>query len=192
MTKYIAFDCETGGIEIENSLLTAYFVVLADDLTTILGELDLKIKPDNKQPYVVQAEALGINKIDLIKHDAEAITLSQASTLLYEFLKLHSGEGKSKLIPVGHNVVFDEEFIHAHMLKKTRWNQFVSYRRLDTGTVAEFFRLTGAIPKDVKGALGEIASYYGIAHANAHNAKADTLTTVKVLRKMKGVGKAKL
>lgn len=184
MDKYIAFDCETGGLEADCSLLTAYFIVLDSDLTTVLGDLDLKIKPNAGGTYRVTAEALAINGINLVEHDKVAITQSEAASRLYEFLKIHNPDGKAKLVPIGHNVYFDEEFIKEHLIAKGNWNKFVSYRRLDTGTIAEFLRLKGTIPRDVKGSLGSIASHLDVKLVNAHNAKNDTVATVKVLRKM--------
>lgn len=185
MDKYIAFDCETGGLNPDSSLLTAYFVVLDSDLKTILGELDLKIKPNAGGSYKVSGEALGVNHINLVEHDKTAITEGDAASRLYEFLQKHNPDGKKKLVPIGHNEIFDEEFVCEHLISRPNWNKFVSYRRLDTGTVAEFLRLSGHIPRDVKGGLGALASFLGVNLVDAHTAKGDTLATVKVLRKMR-------
>jgi oligoribonuclease (3'-5' exoribonuclease) len=185
MNRYIAMDCETGGLSADCSLLTAYFLVLDSDMKTVLGELELKVKPNAGAPYNVTAEALTINKIDLAAHDKVAITESEAGKRLVEFLQAHYPDGRNKLIPIGQNVVFDEMFIWEHLLSKSNWQRFVSYRRLDTGTVAEFLRYTGHIPTDVKGSLISIASFLDVNFPNAHDAKADTLATVRVLRKMK-------
>lgn len=184
MERYIAFDCETGGLTNDYSLLTAYFVILEADLTTIVGELDLKIKPDAGKPYVVSGEALGINKINLTEHDKTAIPQTAAATVFYNFLNEHNKDGRTKFIPVGHNVVFDEEFVKGRLLSAANWNRYISYRRMDTGVIAQYLKLTGHIPKDVSGSLGSLAEALGVSLTNAHNAKADTVATVKVLRKM--------
>jgi len=185
MNKYLALDTETGGLDYDCSLLTAYFVVLDSDMKTVLGELELKVKPNAKAPYRVTVEALGINKINLLEHDKVAVTESEAGKQLMDFLQAHNQDGRNKLIPIGQNVIFDEMFIWEHLLSKANWQKFVSYRRLDTGTVAEFLRYTGHIPTDVKGSLVAIASFLDVNFPNAHDAKADTLATVRVLRKMK-------
>lgn len=184
MDRYIAFDCETGGLNPDSSLLTVYFVVLDSDLTTILGELDLKVKPNAGGSYKVSGEALGINKINLIEHDKIAITEGEAAQKLYAFLQLHNPMGSHKLIPVGHNVVFDELFIKEHLISSANWGKFVSYRHLDTGGISELLRATGHMPRDVKGSLGSIAEFLNIKFDDAHTAKGDTLATVKVLRKI--------
>lgn len=184
MDRYIAFDCETGGLKTDMSLLTAYFVVLESDMTTIIGELDMKIKPNAGGAYSITAEALSVNKIDLIEHDKTAITEGEAAQKLYAFLQEMSPNGTKKLIPIGHNVSFDEDFVAAHLMNKANWNRFVSYRKLDTGAVSELLRATGHLPTTVKGSLIDLANFFGIKLPDAHTAKGDTLATVKVLRKI--------
>jgi len=183
MEKYIAFDCETGGLDTGvNSLLTVYFVIF-DKNFRVLGELDLKIKPDKGNHYVVDAGALAINKIDLVKHDAVATTLSQAKSDLYNFLQTHNTDGKIKLIPVGHNIYFDEECVIANLISRANWHKFVSYRRLDTGVILQFLKLAGLLPVNISGSLASIVEFFNIPKGgDLHDAKTDTVATVKVLR----------
>ena len=185
MEKYIAFDCETGGLDTGvSSLLTVYFVVF-DRNFKVLGDLDLKIKPDKGGHYSVTAEALGINKIDLVKHDAEAVTMTEAKANLYSFLQTHNPDGKSKLIPVGHNIYFDQECVVANLVSRGTWNRFVSYRMLDTGVLLQFLKLTGHVPHTITGSLGSIISHFDIpVNGDLHDAKTDTVSTVKALRAM--------
>jgi hypothetical protein len=70
--KYIVIDGEFGGIGLDKSILTFYFMVM-DDQENKVDELDLKLKSKDGI-YRVEARALEINKIDLIKHDQMAIT----------------------------------------------------------------------------------------------------------------------
>ena len=79
---YLAFDCETTGLTSYCNILTAYFIILDNNLNKI-DDLDLKIKHDF---YTVYTKALEINKIDLLKHDKEGIILNQAKKLLLDFL----------------------------------------------------------------------------------------------------------
>lgn len=181
---YIGMDVEAGGTEVEHSLLSAYFVVIDEDLKTVYGELDLLVKPDNGN-YVVTAEALEVNKIQLIEHEKVAITESKAGTLLYNFLKTHASNGAVKLIPLGHNIAFDVDFIKKHLLNKS-FNQFVSYRMLDTSAIIQFMKLRGSVPKDLAGSLSEIATYFGVSTVTniAHTAKGDTWMVIEILRKL--------
>jgi oligoribonuclease (3'-5' exoribonuclease) len=185
MEKYIAFDCETGGLETGiSSLLSVYFVVFDRDFK-VLGELDLKIKPDKGDHYQVTAEALGINKIDLVKHDADpsTLTLTQAKSALYTFLQSHNPEGKTKLIPVGHNIYFDQACVLAHLISRGTWHKFCSYRLLDTGVILQFLKLTGHVPHTVSGSLTSIIEFFNIpVNGEMHEAKTDTVATVKALR----------
>ena len=182
--KYLAFDVEAGGTEVEHSLLSAYFVVIDEDLKTVYGELDLLVKPDNGN-YVTTAEALEVNKINLIEHDKVAITESKAGTMLYNFLKTHAPNGTVKLTPLGHGVAFDIQFIKRHLLNKT-FNQFVSYRTLDTSNVIQFMKLRGSISRDLAGSLSEMAVHFGISTITnvPHTAKGDTWMVIEILRKL--------
>jgi oligoribonuclease (3'-5' exoribonuclease) len=183
--KYIAFDVEAGGTEVDHSMLSAYFVVIDEDLKTVYGELDLLIKPDNGN-YVVTAEALGVNRINLIEHDKVAITESKAGTLLYNFLKTHAPNGTVKLTPLGHGIAFDVQFVKRHLLNKS-FNQFVSYRMLDTSSIIQFMKLVGQVPRDLAGSLSEIATYFGVSTVTniAHTAKGDTWMVIEILRKLR-------
>lgn len=182
MTKrYLALDCESGGVTNEHSLLTAYFVVLDEDLKTIYGELDLRVKP-NDGMYHITPQAMEINGINLIEHDKVADTEGKAGQRLHEFLEKHSPKGTVKLTPLGHNVVFDIEFVKAHLYKNL--NNYVSYRVLDTASTAQFLKHTGHLPKDLAGSLGELAKYLNVTIATLHTAKDDTWLTIKILERM--------
>ncbi len=184
--RYIALDVETGGIGLDKSLLTAYFAVLDSNLNT-LDSLDLNIK---SEAYVVTAEALSINKIDLIEHDRIATPKSTAGQLLLGFLKRNSDEGKNKLIPVGHGVSFDLTFIWEHLLGRKTFEAYTSYRKLDTAVIAQFLKLTGHVSEGVSGSLTSLAEYYEIFKEGDiqmfHTAKYDTRVTVEILKKQLG------
>jgi DNA polymerase III alpha subunit (gram-positive type) len=176
--RYLAFDVESGGTTTDFSLLSAYFVVLDDDLTSIYGELDLLVKPNNGH-YVVTGEALGVNGINLVEHDKVAITEGKAATALYEFLKKHSVG--PKLIPLGHNVAFDCEFMKEKLTKN--WNEFVSYRCVDTASFVQCLKLSGHLPYELSGSLKEVAKHLGVVPNGAfHTAKTDTWVTIDVLK----------
>jgi DNA polymerase III alpha subunit (gram-positive type) len=183
MKQFIVLDTETGGLGKETSLLSAFFRVVAEDMSTVLGELSLFLKPDDEN-YVVTAQGLAVNKIDLVKHNTTAITYREAGTLLYDFLKLHSDNGKNKLIPVGHNVVFDIGKICDNLMSKKSWEHMVSYRTLDTGTIAQFLLLTGHLGEEVSGSLGSLAKAFGVTEVAAHTAAGDVDVTAAVMKAM--------
>jgi DNA polymerase III epsilon subunit-like protein len=176
--KYLVLDTETGGFE-GTSLLTAYFSVL-DDTFEECDNLLLEMKPDDGK-YIVTAEALRVNGIELKSHDQRAITYREAGTKLYNFLNGNSVLGSDKLIPVGHNVVFDIMKIQELLMSKNTWNKFVSYRTLDTGTIARACIAAGLLPSSVSGSLSSIAEYFNIDSSSAHSADGDVMMTTLVL-----------
>jgi DNA polymerase III epsilon subunit-like protein len=183
--RYIAFDCETGGKTVETSLLTVYFGILDEDFN-LIDELYLYLKPNNGAPFVVEGEGLGVNRINLTEHEKIAITLSEGGQQLVALLRKHNPDYENKLTPIGHNVSFDLGHIWAHLLKRSTWEQFVSYRPLCTAVIARFCRLAGIIPDSTSGSLTKLAEGLGVQWegTGAHDAKSDVLATVGVLKKM--------
>jgi DNA polymerase III alpha subunit (gram-positive type) len=182
---YIALDTETGGIGPEVSLLTAYFAVLDEDMN-VIDELDLAIKPDDNV-YHVTAEALSINKINLVEHQAKAITRGKAGELLRGFLVKNAPVNTlqdKRLIPLGHNVTFDLEKIYQHILNKSKAQKFISYRTLDTGSIGRFLITAGIIPNTVSGSLGSYVKHLGVKTREAHTARGDVEMTVDVMKAM--------
>lgn len=189
MKKYFIFDCETGGTDPGNTLLTMYGMMLDNNFTTT-DVLDLKIKP-NDGVYNVSPQALEINKIDLIKHDKEAITENEAARIFNDFSCRHAFGGK--IIPIGHNVSFDIGFVKRHLLKNNDletniWPKYYSHRVLDTATIAHFLILAGAMPANMSCSLGSLAKYFGLDYSNAHDAEFDVKLTLEVLRKLLAKG----
>jgi DNA polymerase III alpha subunit (gram-positive type) len=182
--KYVVFDTETGGIEASTtSLLTAYFGILNAALEPI-AELDMVLKPDNGV-YAVTAGALNVNKIDLIKHDKEAIPYSQATIQLFKFLSEYStGDKYNKLIPIAHNIPFDYSFVFDKLLEKHLWEENVGYRAIDTMGIALFLQLQGKLPT-YNLQLATVAKALNVQPiGDLHRAKTDALVCAEVLKKM--------
>lgn len=181
--KYIALDTETGGTDPkQHSLLTLYVGIYNNSLELIHGN-HFKFK---HPVYHVTAEGMNINKINLLELDKEGHGFSLAGQKLFNMLKQHSEKGANKLIPIGHNVKFDIGYvIDSGLLSKGNWEQFVSYRTLDTGIIAQFLKIAGKMPQDISGSLGSLSSFYGVkAEGALHDAEVDTKVTVEVLRNM--------
>lgn len=180
--KILAFDFETGGLDPSNSSsLTAYFEILDEDFNTI-DELYLEVMPDDG---IIKAspEALKVNKIDLEQHKTVAKTYTEANKLLVAFLAKHSSK-YDKLIPMGHNVDFDLNFVTSHLIKKSDWDNAVSYRKLCTAALSHFFKLSGWFASGQKMSLGDLAKSMDIQFEGAaHNAKADTKVAIEILKR---------
>jgi DNA polymerase III alpha subunit (gram-positive type) len=179
---YLGLDVETGGIEGDVSLLTAYFGVWNKDFT-LVDELDLKLIPDDGI-YKVRGDALAVNKIDLTELAKVAMTYKQGGTALYKFLDYNALQAGDMLIPLGHNVFYDVECIQKNLISKGSWLSKVSYRTLDTMPIARFLKDAGKL--DIEGiSLGKLIEYFGIEiDGVAHEAKYDALATVEVYKRM--------
>ncbi len=181
--KYLVMDTETGGIVKGTSLLTSYFGVLNSDFQ-LIDELEMFIRPEDRI-YQVTAEALNVNKINLIEHDQRARTYREAGNALYDFLCKTSNDGAIKLAPLGHNVYFDIDKIHEFLMTKNTWLKFVSYRMRDTGVVGNFLKDKGLIPEEISGSLGSYCKFFGIDTSKAHDARGDCMMVVDLFKAMK-------
>jgi len=182
---FLVIDTETGGLGNQFSLLTLYIGILNSDFS-IKHEFDFKLKP-NDGNYIVCGEALNINKINLVEHDKDAITYKESGKILGNYLYSTYTEKpedlRNKLIPIGHNVNGDIRQIQDKIINVDNWNQWVSYRTLDTGPIGQFLKLCGKLPENLSGSLESYAQYFGIPH-QSHNAKSDALVTLSVLQNM--------
>ena len=137
MLKYLHLDCEMGGLELQHSLLTAYFLI-TDDKFNKLDELYLRVKSDDGN-YFISADGMEINKIDIVQHNKIAISYKQARPILYGFLHQH-GIGE-KLIPIGQGIRFDLGFIWQYLISREMWETFVSYRYIDICSIYKFLQI---------------------------------------------------
>lgn len=181
--KYLFLDTETGGIGLDKSLLTASFI-LADENLNILDNLDISLKPDDKT-YHCSAEALSINKINLVEHDKESITYKEAKTILYNHLNKWSNNGKEKLIVVGKNVYFDLTHIWDKLISRGTWETFVSYQIVDLTTVWKMLEICGKVAVLSKTSLSNLAEYFNINFPDSiqHTSRNDTEITLRVYKK---------
>jgi hypothetical protein len=180
---YIFMDGEFGGIGMQYSLLSMYFMV-TDKNFNYIGFLDLNLKPDDGI-YHVNGTAMGINKINLVDHDVIAETYKAGGTKLYAFLNEYSNRGAIKLIPVGHGFSGDLDHIFDKLMSRNTWETFVSYRRLDTSVALQFLKTCGYFPEEVSGSLESLIEYFKLtSNGKLHEAKTDTLFTIDVLKKM--------
>lgn len=189
--KYLHLDAEMGGRELRYSLLTAYFHV-TDQNFNKLGSLSLHLKPDNGD-YIVSGQGMSVNKIDLIQHEASAITYKEAKPLLYKFLSEHSNNGKNKLTPVGHGVRGDIDHVIDKLISTGSWEQHCTYHYIDTSVVLQFLRACGKLPLHIDGSVTGLVEYFQlplITKSDWHNAEFDTIMTMLVYQKMVELGKS--
>lgn len=183
--RFLLLDAEYGGVRSngklshEFSILELYLEVTDSELG-VIDSLELKIKPDNEQ-YVVSAEGLAANKINLINHNKIAISEGKAKELLFNFIKNHSDNGNIKLIPLGKGIVgdirylFDQKFISEH-----NWRNFVSDQIIDFGGIIMLLKVLGVYPQTQSPSTGKmsnsleaLADALGVSTSNLHEAKGD-------------------
>lgn len=185
---YLVFDTETGGIGLDKSLLTAWFGVYNQDFI-FYDSLSLALKPDDGI-YKVTGEAMGVNKIDLVEHEKRAIPYKQVKTELYQFLQRWATDAGNVLIPVGHVVSGDIDHVIDKLISRGSWEQFVSYKPLDTCIIARALQEVGKLPSDLGLSLRNLVSYFDIrVNGNPHEAEYDARATAILLQHLLGVMK---
>ena len=188
--KYIALDCEMGGIDLKYSLLTVYFRILDKDFRMV-NDLYLYLKPDDGD-YVLTARGMEVNQINLVDHDKRAITYKEGKDVLRKWLySLSQMTGYNRLNPLGHNVGGDVKHVQNKLMDREKWEQYVSYRFKDTAVVGGYLIDRGLVPdgsggqEGVSGSLSSWADYFGLKPVGVlHDAKTDVLLTIEVYKKM--------
>jgi hypothetical protein len=162
-------------------------VKVLNERLKVFATLNLKIKPDN-QAYVVLAEALAVNKIDLVKHskDPETLTETEAKRKLLDFLtaNLLASPPKTKYTPIGHNIHTVDIPQIRKLIGLENWEHLFDRRHLDTGGIAKFLILQGKLKETNNGSLAQLAEELGVPQPTSHESEADCDTTLQVLEKM--------
>jgi DNA polymerase III alpha subunit (gram-positive type) len=185
--KYIAFDCETTGVNDNSNLLTVSFIILDENLTE-KDILNLSLRQNNG--YYVYPKALEINKIDIIKHHSTSLDLIDARIKLLEFLT--KNKERFNLIPIGHNIQFDIKFIkQSGLLSEYEYNSYISCNPLDTLSIAQFLKLSGKLHEKQSLSLVNLCSSYKLKRHEdeklEHSAEYDIKMTIKLLKFFKDV-----
>ena len=158
-------DLETGGFNELCDLLTVTLSVI-DDNYEMEDCLDLKVKPEpDKQGRTllcVEPEALIVNKIDLIQHDAEAMTYKKAKPIIFNWLKAQSEKYDCKLTPFGNGIKFDVEKLTKHTITLDSFCQFTERQPIELTSIGKALKIQGKIPKNQSLALSNIAKYFGV------------------------------
>lgn len=177
--KSIILDVETGGLDPNiHSLLTVGLVCMEDG--KVLDSLELKIKNVN---YIVTAEAMKINKLDLLNIHETGCWAEEAVSRIDEFMIKHKGDKQAVLI--GHNINFDISFLkklYAQAYKNYSAN--ISHRSLDTASIIRFLTMSDAWDGKELNSLDDVVNYFEIQIEDRHTALGDAIVTGRVLHKM--------
>ena len=184
---YLFMDCETGGLTPDYSLLTLAAIVADADFNPIRGgnKVDTLTLEIRHPTYVVSPEALTINKIDLVNHSACGLKLEEAKEKFEEFVKNGKAMCGDKLIPAGHNLLFDLNFVWAQLMPQDVWRRYCNHHFLDTMVVARFFKATGVIEGGCS--LTDLRELFHVDTGVAHTALADTQATMAIARALAAI-----
>lgn len=187
---YLFIDTETGGLTPRHSLLTLSCIGV-DEKFQIVPTADgghglyLQLRHDE---YAVTAGALAVNKIDLLVHDKQAITLEAARVRVCSFIEqVLQKTGKKRLVPAGHNVAFDVQFLRAYLLDDPTWDRYFTYPALDTAAVARYLNAAGVYSGSYS--LSKLCERFlpEAAGADMHNAEIDNLVSIELAKKFVGL-----
>lgn len=181
---YLFFDCETGGLDPQYSLLTFAAVAVDKNFEPLFNgapasSLYLQIR---HPAYLVTPEALTVNNIDLVHHSAVGTPLGDAQEKFERWLNNACAHVGAKLIPAGHNVAFDLKFVWEQLMAKEQWGVYCDYHTYDTMSMATGLRAAGKIDASCRLKLGTLCEYFAVPLENAHNAMADTRATIELAK----------
>ena len=146
-SNYIVYDCETGGLYEDKNPITQYAAIVLDFKT--LKEIDrfeTFVKPYND--LVIEQAALDKTMVTMSDINA-GLSIKDFVTTATEFWEQYRSAGKKKeigrLVPVGHNVQFDNRFLsYALKLQKKDYWYWIYENFIDTYPLAKMtFVLTG-------------------------------------------------
>lgn len=179
--KLLWIDTETGGLDpTVHSLLSLGLVVTEPSGGQASTEILFR-----HPVYTVDADALAVNRIDLVRHHAKACEPAHAASLMAAFIGRHfSGEEEIQL--AGHNVAFDIAFLGRFLRQHapTIYARF-SHRMMDTMVLATALQHAGVLPRHNMG-LSSLLAHYGIQLPDAlrHTALGDASATERLYHRM--------
>jgi hypothetical protein len=182
---FLAFDLETGGTDSQtNAILTGYFMVLDKDLN-LIQDLELYFKPP--EHAVIEAGALKANGIDMAQHLArpDLVSYEEGANKLADLMKKHKPK-RSKLRPLGYNILFDIKFITANLIEPKSWESLAHHALADAFNIVNFLKDIDFVPQEL-GNLTSVVKHFGLNEGLFHTAKDDVKMTVEVYRSLRNM-----
>lgn len=181
-SNYIVYDCETGGLDETKNPITQYACIVLDFKSLKeIDRLETFVKPYNDLTIEKQAlEHTMVTMSDIRK----GISVKDLVNVIIEFNKLHQAKTKVKemgrLLPVGHNIVFDNRFLnYAFNLCKKKYHELVYENYIDTFPIA---KMMWGISGDEKLNLTACTERAKLKLTDAHGAMNDVEATADLLR----------
>jgi len=169
---YLFFDTETTGLGREDRLVQLAWILCAPDGEEI-SRNDLLIKPEG---FTIPRDATAIHGITTERALADGVPLTDALE------KFQQAIGQSEFV-VGHNIEFDETFIHGESLRAGLPNRLPLKRRICTmDRSAAYCAIPSSSPyrKYKWPRLAELhRKLFDADFDNAHDASADVEATMR-------------
>lgn len=139
--KYIVFDCETTGLLAgTHQILTTSLAIYDTEQKKILDRIKCHIK---HRPYIVDIEALKVNKIDLIQHDEKSQPAGYWKQILSDWVKERFPNERPQLC--GYNVSFDIKFWTATFGEE--FMELFHYQPLDVMSMVKHLKYSGKVQR---------------------------------------------
>lgn len=182
-SDYIVFDCETGGLDETKNPITQYAAVILDGST--LKEKDrweTFVKPYGD--LIIEQQALDGTMVTMSDIN-KGLTIKEFISTAIEFWETHRAKTKKRemgrLVPVGHNVTFDNRFLNYALAFENKPNvlEWMYPNIVDTFPLA---KLTWGLTGEEKLNLTACSERAKIRLTDAHGAMNDVEATADLLR----------
>lgn len=181
-SNYIVYDCETGGLDETKNPITQYACIVLDFKSLKeIDRLETFVKPYND--LIIEKQALEHTMVTM-SDIRKGISVKDLVNVIIEFNKLHQAKTKIKemgrLLPVGHNIVFDNRFLnYAFDLCGKKYHDLVYENYIDTFPLA---KMMWGIKGDEKLNLTACTERAKLKLTDAHGAMNDVEATADLLR----------
>jgi DNA polymerase III alpha subunit (gram-positive type) len=175
--RYLGFDLETGGFDMDNHTINEAYFAIWDEDWNLLEDLHLLLKNDEGLINGSE-EAYKITGIDPKEHleNPNTITYSEGRQKLIDMLERHKIPKKRNHYRfLGQNIMgFDIPFMERQgfFTQEDRKKCGINHNSLDTTCIVTWLKDIGALPSTV-GNLGSLVKYLELPQGTAHRAKDD-------------------
>jgi len=193
--KYVLIDTETGGKNPRiHSLLSVCMTLVSISPTEIkaLDSIYLEAKPLDGN-YVVEAEGLEVNKINLVEHNKTAKPYPSVSLGLARWLHdvspLTGYQLGQAYQYIGWSPEFDVLAMQTHIYDTANergglTGKLFSRATLDVKSIALLHQSLGLLPPELNISLVDVAKHFNLDVSRAHNSKWDCYLTLEVLKNL--------
>jgi len=182
---FLFLDTETGGLDPRRHSLLSLGLVVGDG-PQVANSLEILVR---HEPYVVSGGGMKVNRIDLVRHTAEALDPAMALSVLDVFLDQHFPHPCRPITLAGHNVGFDQAFLEVFLESQGRTLEpRFSHRTVDTHSIAAALRDAGRLPLE-KLSSTSLFAHFGIQvpEEKRHTALGDALATFELYWRLIGL-----